>query len=78
MSDKLIVTICEFVVLVLPILGIIIKINSTLTRLNLSIEGLNNQMASSAKDRETIHLTLNDHETRITLLERSNSYVQKR
>lgn len=69
MNDTLIISLIGFVATLLPIFGVVIKVNSTLTKLNISIECLSKQMEDSGKDRQTIHLTLNNHETRISLLE---------
>ena len=54
----------------IPVVTVIIKLNSTITKLNVTIGVLNKQMDNSQEDREKIHIQLNDHETRITVLER--------
>lgn len=59
-----------FVGAMIPIFTVIIKLNSTITKLNTTIEVLTEQMKTSQKDRELIHTQLNNHETRITVLEK--------
>lgn len=68
--DNTIMTIIGFIGAMLPIVKVIIKLNTTITTLNLTIKELNKQMKSSQSDRKEIHDQLNDHETRITVLER--------
>lgn len=58
-----------FIGAMIPIFTVIIKLNSTITKLNVTIEVLTKQMRSSQEDRQTIHTQLNNHETRITVLE---------
>lgn len=70
MSDTLIVSILAFIVSMIPIVTIIVKLNVTLTKLNVTIDVLSKQMENSSIDRKDIHLKLNDHETRITILEK--------
>ena len=70
MSDTLITTLVTFIVAMIPIMSIIVKLNSTLTKLNLTINVLSKQMEYSNSDRKQIHETLNNHETRITVLEK--------
>lgn len=70
MSDTLIVSILAFIVSMIPIITIIVKLNSTLTKLNVTIDVLSKQMENSSIDRKDIHSKLNDHETRITILEK--------
>ena len=70
MSDTLITTLITFIVAMIPIITIIVKLNSTLTKLNLTIDVLSKQMENSSVDRKDIHSKLNDHETRITILEK--------
>lgn len=71
MSDTLIVSILAFIVSMIPIVTIIVKLNVTLTKLNVTIDVLSKQMENSSIDRKDIHLKLNDHETRITILEKN-------
>lgn len=68
--DNTIITILGFIGAMIPVVTVIIKLNSTITKLNVTIGVLNKQMDVSQKDREKIHNQLNDHETRISLLER--------
>ena len=67
--DATIETIIAFVVSMIPIISVIIKLNSTITKLNVTISVLSEQMRDSRKDRDSIHIQLNDHETRISVLE---------
>lgn len=67
--DNTIITILGFIGSMLPVVTVIIKLNSTITKLNVTISVLNEQMKGSQKDREKIHQQLNDHETRISVLE---------
>lgn len=73
MSDTLIITLIAFVTSLIPIFTIVVKVNSTLTKLNLTIQVLTKQMENSQEDREKIHGTLNNHETRITILEKGRN-----
>lgn len=57
----------------IPIFTVIVKLNSTITKLNLTIQVLNKQMENSQKDRTEIHTQLNNHETRISILEMKGS-----
>ena len=70
MDDTLIISLLAFIGSLIPIMTIVIKVNSTLTKLNLTIKVLTKQMENSQEDREKIHGTLNNHETRITILEK--------
>ena len=67
--DNTITTVIAFIVSMIPIFTVIIKLNSTITKLNTTIEILTEQMKFSQKDRNKIHEQLNDHETRISILE---------
>ena len=73
MNDTLIITLLAFIGSLIPIMTIVIKVNSTLTKLNLTIQVLTKQMENSQVDREKIHGTLNNHETRITILEKGRN-----
>ena len=73
MDDTLIISLLAFIGSLIPIMTIIIKVNSTLTKLNLTIKVLTKQMENSQEDREKIHGTLNNHETRITILEKGRN-----
>ena len=53
----------------IPVITVILKLNGTITKLNVTIGVLNKQMETSQKDRKDIHDQLNDHETRISILE---------
>ena len=68
--DNTIITILGFIGAMIPVVTVIIKLNSTITKLNVTIEVLNGQIKNSKSDRKEIHAQLNDHETRITVLER--------
>lgn len=67
--DNTIMTILGFVVSMISVVAVIVRLNSTITKLNVTIQILTEQMKSSQSDREKIHKQLNNHETRITLLE---------
>lgn len=73
MDDTLIISLLAFIGSLIPIMTIVIKVNSTLTKLNLTIKVLTKQMENSQEDREKIHGTLNNHETRITILEKGRN-----
>lgn len=68
--DDTIMLILGFVGAMIPIFSVVVKLNSTITKLNATIEILTKQMETSQKDRNKIHDQLNDHETRISILER--------
>lgn len=67
--DNTILTSLTFVGTMIPLVGVIVKLNSTITKLNVTIKVLNEQMKNSQTDRKEIHEQLNNHETRITVLE---------
>lgn len=73
MNDTLIISLLAFIGALIPIMTIVVKVNSTLTKLNLTIKVLTKQMENSQEDREKIHGTLNNHETRITILEKGRN-----
>ena len=73
MNDTHIISLLAFIGTLIPIMTIVIKVNSTLTKLNLTIQVLTKQMENSQEDREKIHGTLNNHETRITILEKGRN-----
>lgn len=68
--DDTIMLILGFIGAMIPIFTVVVKLNSTITKLNATIEILTKQMEGSQKDRNKIHDQLNDHETRISILER--------
>lgn len=70
MSDTLIITLLAFIGSMVPIITVILRVNGTLTKLNMTIDILTKQMIKSENDRENIHKQLNDHETRIVILEK--------
>ena len=69
MENNTIMLIIGFIGSMIPIFTVIVKLNSTITKLNVTIQILNKQMENSVKDRTEIHTQLNNHETRIALLE---------
>ena len=69
MDNNTIMLIIGFIGSMLPIFTVIVKLNSTITKLNVTMQVLNNQMENSQKDRTEIHSQLNNHETRISILE---------
>ena len=73
MDNNTIMLIVGFIGSMIPIFTVIVKLNSTITKLNLTIQVLNKQMENSQKDRTEIHTQLNNHETRISILEMKGS-----
>ena len=73
MDNNSIMLIVGFIGSMIPIFAIIVKLNSTITKLNITIQVLNKQMENSMKDRTEIHSQLNNHETRIAILEAKGS-----
>ena len=73
MDNNTIMLIVGFISSMIPIFTVIVKLNSTITKLNLTIQVLNKQMENSQKDRTEIHTQLNNHETRISILEMKGS-----
>ena len=69
MDNNTIMLIVGFIGSMIPIFTVIVKLNSTITKLNLTIQVLSKQMENSQKDRTEIHTQLNNHETRISILE---------
>lgn len=67
--DNTILTVLGFIGAMIPVITVILKLNGTITKLNVTIGVLNKQMETSQKDRKDIHDQLNDHETRISILE---------
>ena len=68
--DDTIMTVLGFVVSMISVVAVIVRLNSTITKLNVTIQVLTEQMKSSQTDREKIHKQLNEHETRISILEK--------
>lgn len=73
MENNTIMLIMGFIGSMIPIFTVIVKLNSTITKLNITIQILNKQMENSMKDRTEIHTQLNNHETRIAILEAKGS-----
>lgn len=73
MNNNSIMLILGFIGSMIPIFTVIVKLNSTITKLNITIQILNKQMENSMKDRTEIHTQLNNHETRIAILEAKGS-----
>ena len=67
--DGTIITVLGFIGAMIPVITVILKLNGTITKLNVTIGVLNKQMETSQKDRKDIHDQLNDHELRIDRLE---------
>lgn len=65
-----IIDLLTFIGMMLPIITVLIKLNSTITRLIVTIDNISTQMSDSKTDRKEIHDQLNDHETRISILEK--------
>lgn len=74
--DSTIMLVLGFIGAMIPIFTVIIKLNSTITKLNTTIEVLSRQMEVSQNDRDKIHKQLNEHETRITVLEKSRKEAE--
>ena len=73
MDNNTIMLIVGFISSMIPIFTVIVKLNSTITKLNITIQVLNKQMENSMKDRTEMHTQLNNHETRIAILEAKGS-----
>lgn len=73
MDNNSIMLFLGFIGSMIPIFTVIVKLNSTITKLNITIQILNKQMENSMKDRIEIHTQLNNHETRIAILETKGS-----
>ena len=69
MDNNSIMLILGFIGALLPIFSVVIKLNSTITKLNVTIDNLSKQIEESETDRNKIHNQLNNHETRISVLE---------
>lgn len=73
MDNNSIMLFLGFIGSMIPIFTVIVKLNSTITKLNITIQILNKRMENSMKDRIEIHTQLNNHETRIAILEAKGS-----
>lgn len=73
MKDQQILQILGFVGTMIPIIAVILKLNTSITKLNTTIDVLSKQMEKSEEDRKNIHDKLNDHETRIKILEKEGN-----
>lgn len=69
MQDNTIMLIMGFITTMIPIFTVIVKLNNTITKLNVTIQVLSDQMQKGQEDRTKIHNQLNNHETRISILE---------
>lgn len=69
MKDQQIIQILGFITTMIPIVAVVIKLNTSITKLNTTIEFLSAQIEKSEEDRKAIHDKLNNHETRISILE---------
>lgn len=63
-------TLLGFVAAMIPIMTTLLKLNSSIVKLNTTMATLTDQQAESKEEHKGIHTQLNDHETRITVLER--------
>ena len=70
--DNNIMTLLAFIGALLPIIGVVLKLNSTITELNTTMKCVQQQIVESKEDRSEIRETVNNHETRITVLEKDN------
>ena len=73
MDNNSIMLLIGFIGSMIAIITVIVKLNGTITELNTTMRVLSEQMKSSQKDRQRIHTQLNDHETRITVLEQKKN-----
>lgn len=69
MQDNTIMLVMGFITTMIPIFTVIVKLNNTITKLNVTIQVLSDQMHKGQEDRNKIHNQLNNHETRISILE---------
>lgn len=69
MQDNIIMLFLGFITTMIPIFTVIVKLNNTITKLNITIQVLSDQMQKGQEDRNKIHNQLNNHETRISILE---------
>lgn len=69
MQDNTIMLVMGFITTMIPIFTVIVKLNNTITKLNVTIQVLSDQMQKGQEDRTKIHNQLNNHETRISILE---------
>lgn len=68
--DNTIMTLLGFIGALIPILTVVIKLNNTITELNSTMKCVQQQIIESKQDRGEIRDVINDHETRITVLEK--------
>lgn len=68
--DNMIMSILGFVGAMIPVIKVIMKLNTSITKLNVTIDVLAKQMEKSQEEHKDIHKELNDHEKRITVLEK--------
>ena len=67
---KLNMVLLGFIATLIGIMTPIIKLNSSITKLNTTIDTLDKNMAKNQNDIKEHEEKLNDHETRITVLEK--------
>ena len=68
--DNMIMEILAFIVAMIPVITVIMKLNTSITKLNVTIDVLAKQMEDSQEEHKGMHEQLNNHETRITVLEK--------
>lgn len=68
--DNMIMEILAFIVAMIPVITVIMKLNTSITKLNVTIDVLSKQMQESQAEHKDMHEQLNNHETRITVLEK--------
>lgn len=73
--DNMIITIIAFIGSLIPIITVLLKLNAILTELNTTMHMLKEQMTESKEDRHNLHLIINNHETRLVLLEKKEEGV---
>lgn len=70
MDNNTIILFLGFIVTLISVMTPIIKLNSSITKLNATIDTLDKNMAKSQEDIKELNDTTNNHETRITVLEK--------
>lgn len=73
--DNMIITIIAFIGSLIPIVTVLLKLNAILTELNTTMHMLKEQMEESKEDRQNLHLIINNHETRLVLLEKKGEVI---
>lgn len=69
MTWEIFLGIVALVTFLIAIGGIIYKLSRVLTSLDVTVKGLSETLKDSKTDRKEMHEKLDDHETRISILE---------